>query len=47
VRNAIIDKSAIVEPNAHLGIDLAKDSKRFTVTGPGIVVVGKGEIVTA
>ncbi len=46
IRNAIIDKSAIVEPNANLGIDLEKDAKRFTVTDAGIVVVGKGEIVT-
>jgi glucose-1-phosphate adenylyltransferase len=47
IRNAIIDKSAIIEPNANLGIDIDKDRKNFTVTDSGIVVVGKGQIVTA
>ena len=47
IRNAIVDKSAIIEPNANLGIDIDKDRKHFTVTDSGIVVVGKGQIVTA
>jgi glucose-1-phosphate adenylyltransferase len=46
IRNAIIDKSVIVEPGAQLGVDLEKDAKRFTVTESGLVVVGKGQIVT-
>jgi glucose-1-phosphate adenylyltransferase len=45
IRNAIIDKNAIIEPNSNLGIDLVKDAKSFHVTDAGIVVVGKGEIV--
>ena len=46
IRNAIIDKGVIIEPGAQLGVDLEKDAKRFTVTDTGIVVVGKGQIVT-
>ena len=46
IRNAIIDKGVVIEPGAQLGIDLEKDSKRFTITDTGIVVVGKGQIVT-
>ncbi len=46
IRNAIIDKGVVVEPGAQLGVDLEKDAKRFTVTASGLVVVGKGLIVT-
>ena len=47
IRNAILDKSVIVEPGAEIGIDHEKDRERFTVSPGGIVVVGKGQIVTA
>jgi len=46
IRNAIIDKGVVIEPGAQLGVDLEKDAKRFTVTASGLVVVGKGLIVT-
>jgi glucose-1-phosphate adenylyltransferase len=47
VRNAIVDKNVVVEPGAHLGVDLETDRKRFVVSPGGIVVVGKGERVPA
>ena len=46
VKNAILDKSVIVEPGASIGFDLERDSQRFTVSPGGIVVVGKGAVVT-
>ena len=46
VKNAILDKSVIVEPGASIGFDLERDRQRFTVSPGGIVVVGKGVVVT-
>lgn len=47
VRRAILDKDVVVEPGARLGDDLERDRERFTVSDGGVVVVGKGQRVTA
>jgi glucose-1-phosphate adenylyltransferase len=46
VRNAILDKNVVIEPGAQIGVDLDRDRERYTISPSGIVVVGKGEIVT-
>ena len=47
IRNAILDKNVVVEPGAQLGIDIEKDRSRFKVSENGIVVVGKGQVISA
>ena len=42
VRRAIIDKDAMIEPGARIGVDPEQDRARFTVSPAGIVVVPKG-----
>ena len=42
IRKAIIDKEVQIPPGVEIGYNLDEDAKRFTVTGPGIVVVPKG-----
>lgn len=46
VRNTILDKNVIVEPGAQIGIDIERDRQRFTISEGGIIIVGKGAIVT-
>jgi glucose-1-phosphate adenylyltransferase len=42
IRKAIIDKDVQIPPGMEIGYHLDEDAKRFTVTGPGIIVVPKG-----
>lgn len=46
IRNAILDKGVEVPDGAHIGVDLRGDAERYTVTDAGVVVIGKGTVVT-
>jgi glucose-1-phosphate adenylyltransferase len=46
VRRAILDKNVQVPDGAQVGVDLEADRERYTVSGSGIVVLGKGTRVT-
>jgi glucose-1-phosphate adenylyltransferase len=45
VRRAILDKNVMVLDGAQIGVDLAGDRERYTVSPGGVVVLGKGERV--
>jgi len=45
VRRAIIDKSVEIPEGAQIGVDLAADRERYTVSENGIVVIGKRDKV--
>ena len=47
VRKAIIDKSVQIEAGAQVGVDPEADRARFVVSDGGVVVIGKGQRVTA
>jgi glucose-1-phosphate adenylyltransferase len=47
VRRAIVDKDVRIEPGAQIGVDPDADRDRFVVSPGGVVVVGKGAVVTA
>jgi len=42
VRGAILDKNVMVPDGALIGVDLAMDRARYTVSAGGVVVIGKG-----
>ncbi len=42
VRGAILDKNVIIPEGALVGVDLAMDRARYTVSQGGVVVLGKG-----
>ena len=46
VRRAIIDKNVVVPPEARIGADRDRDHARFTLSPNGVVVIGKGEVIT-
>ena len=45
VRRAILDKNVTLAEGAQIGVDLAGDRERYTVSPGGVVVLGKGERV--
>ena len=45
IKKAIIDKDVIIPEGMEIGFDPEQDSKRFTVSESGIVVISKGEIL--
>ena len=47
VRKAIIDKGVVLEEGAQVGVDSEADRARFAVSDGGVVVIGKGQRVTA
>jgi glucose-1-phosphate adenylyltransferase len=42
VRRAILDKNVVVPDGAQVGVDTELDRERYTVSGGGVVVLGKG-----
>jgi glucose-1-phosphate adenylyltransferase len=47
VRNAIVDKNVRIADGVKIGVDPAADRERFVVSDNGVVVIGKGEVVSA
>ena len=47
VRRTIADKGVLIEAGAQVGVDLDADRERFVVSEGGVVVIGKGQRVTA
>ena len=42
VRKAILDKNVVIGPGEMVGVDVAKDREKFSVSSGGVVAVGKG-----
>ena len=47
IRRTIADKGVLIEAGAQVGVDLDADRERFVVSEGGVVVIGKGQRVTA
>ncbi len=45
IRRAILDKNVVVADGTKIGVDLASDAQKYTVTEGGVVVVGKGTVI--
>jgi glucose-1-phosphate adenylyltransferase len=45
VRRAIIDKEVVVPPGAAIGQDAQADARRFAISGNGIVVIAKRQVI--
>jgi glucose-1-phosphate adenylyltransferase len=45
VRNAIVDKNVEIPAGAKIGVDIARDRERFTLSDRGVVVIGKNTVV--
>lgn len=45
VRHAILDKNVVVSEGEFIGVDLERDSSRFTISAGGVVCVGKNQRV--
>jgi len=45
LRNCVIDKNVVIPDGAKIGVDMAHDIERFTVSSGGIVVIAKNSII--
>ncbi len=46
VRNAIVDKQVRIPTGARIGVDPGADRHRFTISGAGVVVIGKRQVIS-
>ncbi|HEY0409937.1 MAG TPA: glucose-1-phosphate adenylyltransferase, partial [Candidatus Dormibacteraeota bacterium] len=45
MRRVIVDKQVVIPPGARIGVDPERDRARFTVSGGGVVVIGKRQVI--
>ncbi len=46
VRRAIVDKNVMIPEGAEVGVDPERDAARFHVSESGVVVIGKGDVIS-